>query len=71
MAESRSVLRRDTHTFVMHQTANFFASTQIPNLDDFVRAPCRQPLSTIGRGGDGFDAGDMGREDEYRVQSKH
>ena len=54
-------------TFMMHQTPNLFLPPQIPYFHNLVSAPRRQPFSTHRRSGDGFDAGDVGGEDEYRV----
>ena len=49
---------------MLHKTTQFFPSLQVPHLDDLVRAPGCQPLSSLRRNGNRFDARDMGREDE-------
>jgi hypothetical protein len=53
---------------MVHEPAHLFPPTEVPHLDDLVRAPRRKPLAAGGRRRDSLDAGNMGGEDEHRLE---
>src|SRR6267378_974746 len=55
-------------TFVLHESADFLPSPEIPDFDDLVSAPSRKPFATLRRRSNRFDIRDMGGENEDRLQ---
>lgn len=53
---------------MMHQPADLFPPAKVPNFDNLFGAAGGEPFAAARRGSDGFDAGDMGREDELRLE---
>ena len=43
----------------MHQAANLLPAAKVPDFDDFIGAARCEPFTALGRGGYGFDAGNV------------